>query len=207
MTRKRSKQQQNKKPKKNQNQMIYFMITIFLIIAAIAALFLVQGLNEGDINETNDTNLEPNNDGTWLFAMDTADTRVSYQISVIPTLAIIDKDGNIIFYDRGVHTSDQLRSYIELGIEGTAEGFGSAPDFTLTTFGGNTFKLSDYQGKVVLLDFMAEYCDPCKIQMPELQKLQLEIGDDLVMLSINVAYPQETEELVRDVFGQYIKEA
>ena len=53
---------------------------------------------------------------------------------------------------------------------------------------------------------MAEYCGPCADQMPELKKIKQEKGEDVVILSVDVAYPNETEEDVRETFGIYIKE-
>jgi peroxiredoxin len=47
-----------------------------------------------------------------------------------------------------------------------------APSFTARTLDGKPFRLRDLRGKVVLLDFWAVGCPPCRIEMPELHKLQ-----------------------------------
>lgn len=49
--------------------------------------------------------------------------------------------------------------------EGLAPGE-TAPDFELKTLDGETVKLSDYQGKKVILNFWATWCPPCKAEMP-----------------------------------------
>ena len=51
-----------------------------------------------------------------------------------------------------------------------------APDFTLLNLNGDEVHLSDYRGKVVLLNFFATYCPPCRMEMPEFVDLQREYG-------------------------------
>lgn len=44
-----------------------------------------------------------------------------------------------------------------------------APDFTVTTFGGRTVRMADLKGNVILLNFWATWCAPCKVELPLLE--------------------------------------
>ena len=60
-----------------------------------------------------------------------------------------------------------------------------APEFELKDGEGNTVRLSDYDGKVVLIDFWATWCGPCKAEMPWLIELSKKYQDEgLVVLGI-----------------------
>ena len=52
----------------------------------------------------------------------------------------------------------------------------TAPAFTLTDINGANVSLSDFKGKVVILDFWATWCPPCKREIPDFIKLQSEYG-------------------------------
>ncbi len=63
----------------------------------------------------------------------------------------------------------------------------AAPDFTLSDLQGNTHTLAALRGKVVIVNFWATWCPPCRAEMPSMEQLHRELGDEgLVMLAINI---------------------
>jgi cytochrome c biogenesis protein CcmG, thiol:disulfide interchange protein DsbE len=64
---------------------------------------------------------------------------------------------------------------------------GVAPDFTLSAFDGQEIRLSDLRGQVVVLNFWASWCGPCRIEAPELQSFWERYQDRGVVI-LGVAY-------------------
>ncbi len=61
-----------------------------------------------------------------------------------------------------------------------------APNFTLKALDGSTISLSDYQGKVVLLNFWATWCVPCREETPDLQAIYQQLKDEgLVIIGVD----------------------
>ena len=70
-----------------------------------------------------------------------------------------------------------------------------APDFTVYDAEGNPFKLSEFRGKPVILNFWASWCGPCKSEMPDFQELYEEYGGEIHFLMVNMTDGyQETVE-------------
>ena len=74
-----------------------------------------------------------------------------------------------------------------------------APDFTLEDLNGKNVKLSDFKGKVVIINFWATWCPPCKAEIPdfiELYKTYQKKG--LVILGIALDNKEKVVKFVKD---------
>lgn len=71
-----------------------------------------------------------------------------------------------------------------------------APSFTLTSIENKPVSLDDYKGKVVLLDFWATWCPPCRKGIPDLIALQKRYQGRLVVIGISVDQPDTKPEVV-----------
>ncbi|MEW6705970.1 MAG: TlpA disulfide reductase family protein [Pseudomonadota bacterium] len=64
---------------------------------------------------------------------------------------------------------------------------GPAPDFTLRTMDGPNLRLQEQRGRVVMVNFWATWCGPCRQEMPELNKLYEKYrSSGFVLLGVNV---------------------
>jgi peroxiredoxin len=78
----------------------------------------------------------------------------------------------------------------------------SAPDFRATDLADNSPKtLADYRGQVVLLNVWATWCQPCRVEMPGMQRLYEQLGPEglkIAAVSIDEAGPDVVKEFVRE---------
>lgn len=82
------------------------------------------------------------------------------------------------------------------GIAGAAElarwAGGATPPLALTDLAGNAHALEQYRGKVVLVNFWATWCEPCRDEMPSMDRLRHEMaGQPFVILAVNVDEPEQ----------------
>ena len=68
-----------------------------------------------------------------------------------------------------------------------------APDFEVETFDGETLRLSDLIGNVVVLNFWASWCPPCRWEMPSFEQISQEYRDDDVMF-VGIAMSDTLED-------------
>ena len=69
---------------------------------------------------------------------------------------------------------------------------GEAPDFELTLLSGETFRLSEQRGKVVLINIWATWCGPCTMEMPDIDRLAKDYAEELVVIGVNCGESEET---------------
>src|ERR1041384_2690070 len=72
----------------------------------------------------------------------------------------------------------------------------TAPQLRLRDLDGRAVRLSDYRGKVVLINFWATWCPPCRAEMPDLVRLQREHGKEGLQI-IGITYPPEQKARVK----------
>ncbi len=76
----------------------------------------------------------------------------------------------------------------------------AAPDFTLQSLDGERFRLSETDGKIRLIDFWATWCAPCREEVPMLNDLQADYGDQGLLI---LAITDEETGVVRDFVHEY----
>ena len=82
-----------------------------------------------------------------------------------------------------------------------AGNYPMAPDFTLTDLNGAKLSLSDYKGKVVLLDFWATWCGPCRIEIPAFVQMQARYRDQgFTVIGLAI---EDTPDAVHQFYQQF----
>lgn len=72
-----------------------------------------------------------------------------------------------------------------------------APNFEATRMDGTPASLADYRGKVVLLNIWATWCAPCRVEMPSMERLYREIGDeDFEIVAVSIDAPEGQADLI-----------
>jgi len=75
---------------------------------------------------------------------------------------------------------------VAVGLSGVTQADSTAPNFTLRDIDGNTFNLTDFRGKITLLDFMYINCASCELAQPVLKEVHAAHSSVLVGISIDI---------------------
>jgi peroxiredoxin len=98
----------------------------------------------------------------------------------------------------GIAPGDEANEEVEFGdLIGN-----NAPAFELPSVDGNSVALKDLKGKVVVLDFWASWCGPCRAAMPKLENVQQAMADQPVqVVGVNLGDDRETAEQIAEQLG------
>lgn len=81
---------------------------------------------------------------------------------------------------------------------------GPTPPLALSTLAGEAVDLEQYRGKLTMVQFWATYCTPCRVEMPSMNRLQARLGDDLVILAVNMGETaEEVAQFVEEVKPEF----
>jgi thiol-disulfide isomerase/thioredoxin len=102
------------------------------------------------------------------------------------------------------HSEDQAAFEAGAGIgesDASAVGKPARLDFTMKDMNGVDVKLASFKGKIILLNFWATWCGPCKVEIPDLVALQDAYRDKLVILGVLVQ--DEMNETIAPFAAEY----
>ena len=86
-------------------------------------------------------------------------------------------------------------------LTGVGPALGSAPDFSFVSLDGDTIRSLDLRGDVVVLNFWATWCVPCRLEMPSLQSLHEDRANDGVRV-LGLATDVGSEKPIRDFLSE-----
>ncbi len=90
---------------------------------------------------------------------------------------------------------------LDLALVQLLDDIKKVPDFSLNSLKGDVYNVRSLEGKVVLLNFWATWCGPCRMEIPELNEMQEKYGkDNFVILGISTS---DTKKALRDFTNLY----
>lgn len=139
---------------------------------------------------------EHNNSPLAPWALNTIIQKFEYE-TINPIYEALTQEAKDSKY--GVELSERLAKLAKLAVGAVA------PDFTLTTTDSTEFKLSDQKGKVVLIDFWAHWCKPCRAENPNNIAMVNKYGKDgFSIAGISVDRPADKDKWLQAIVADGI---
>lgn len=107
-------------------------------------------------------------------------------------VALLVTSGLIVWYRMNESRLPANQSPAEFQMLNQMETEG-VPDFELERLDGSRLKLSDYKGKLIVINFWASWCNPCVEEFPSMVKLAQRMQGDLVVIAVS------TDEIRADI--------
>jgi len=103
--------------------------------------------------------------------------------------------------------TSSVKTIEEISISQESDGL-KAYDFSFTDVNGKKHRLSDFKGKVVVVQFFGTYCPPCKVEMPALDEIYKKYQGKVVVIGLAVDYvgvpPEELKPFVEKMGVSYL---
>ncbi|MBL9191445.1 MAG: redoxin domain-containing protein [Opitutaceae bacterium] len=111
-----------------------------------------------------------------------------FGVRAIPAMFLLDQTGKVVTTEaRGPKLETEIRRLLQLDAAPAVDAEGArksmlapgvlAPDFVSLTSDGRPVRVSDYRGRVLILDFWATWCGPCIASMPHTQQIAAKYAD------------------------------
>jgi len=81
---------------------------------------------------------------------------------------------------------------------------GATPALKLNSLQGSAVDLEQFKGKLVMVQFWATYCTPCRVEMPSMNRLQTKLGENFVILAVDMGEGvDEVQQFVDEVKPEF----